>query len=166
MEKKTIKRKQTASFTSSECFIVSIALIVLGATFFKLNPLNTIFSLVFFVPAVSILSHALYKSFHTRKKDMNNPLNFIISKSFDLWLVKSGIYKSFDENSIEIPIVKISMQGNKYFLDIQEFYDLGEKQIASSDSINAYAEQNECNLKIIDAFRNDGFIRYIFIKMK
>lgn len=165
MGQKTIKRKQTASFTIFEYLLISIALIVIGTTFIRLYPLNPMFSLVFFVPGVSILPHALYKSFHKRKKDMNNPLNFFISKSFDLWLVKSGIYKPFDETSIEIPVIKISMQGNKYFLDIQEFYDLGEKQIASSDAINAYAYQHKCDLRVVESFRHDGFIRYVFIKM-
>lgn len=101
----------------------------------------------------------------TSLNEKYNPLNIFLNKKFEDWLIKSGYFKKIDDDKIEIPFVEISQQKNHYYLDIQEFYSDGDSLLSSNSAINAYAHQNGCHLHLVESYRYNGVIRYVFIKI-
>ncbi|WP_288396050.1 hypothetical protein [uncultured Vagococcus sp.] len=169
MKTKIIKKNQGTFFLSTNLFIIPIPMILISIMFIKLFQLTEVTEFLFLaitilLIAVTILVTVVYKTFKNYQVDKNNPLSIYKSKDFENFLVKSGFSKEIDEENLEIPQIQISQCGEEYYLDIQEFYLLGDKLIESKDAINAYSFNLGCDLTIIECFRLKGFIRYVFIK--
>ncbi|BBM16488.1 hypothetical protein G15_0101 [Enterococcus avium] len=170
MKRRIVKKNLSTGLTTIDYFCIATALLIISIFFFKIYTnfnfikLFLVLSIILISTSIIIYSFAIKKSWNSNLNSKNNPLTIFKNKQFDDWLIKSNIFKKIDENNVEIPVVEISKNKNYYYLDIQEFYERGEFLLNHSNAINAYAHQNGCHMHVVESFRHNGFIRYVFIK--
>lgn len=170
MKKRIVKSNSSITLTTIDYLCIATALLIISIvsfkfyTIFNFSDLFLALSIVLIGVSIAFYSFVVKKSWNSNLNSKNNPLTIFKNKQFDEWLIKSNIFKKIDENNVEIPVVQISKNKNHYYLDIQEFYDKGEFLLNHSNAINAYAHQNGCHMHVVESFRHNGFIRYVFIK--